>query len=109
MHALILRRQEAVAPQAREQRLVGVDGARLRNQHDERRQILVLAAQAVADPGAHAGPAGLLAAGLDERDGRIVIDGVGVASVLMMRDVVDDPGRVRQQFAEPRAGLAVLR
>ena len=33
---------------------------RLRDQHDERRQVLILAAQAIADPGAHARPAGLL-------------------------------------------------
>ena len=33
---------------------------RLRQQHDERRQVLVLAAQAVAEPGAHARPARLL-------------------------------------------------
>ena len=79
----------------------------LRDQHDERRQILVLAAQTVADPRAHARPAGLLAAGLDEGDGRIVIDGVGVDR-LDDGDVVDDLGGVRQQFAEPGAGLAVL-
>ena len=61
-HALVAGRQEAAAPQPREERLVGVERLRLREQHDERRQILVLAAEAVADPRAHARTARLLAA-----------------------------------------------
>ena len=106
-HALIFGRQKAAAPQAREQRLVGVDAVGLRDHHDERRQVVVLAAEAVADPRAHAGASGLLAAGLDEGDGRIVIDGVGVDG-FDDGEVVDDFGGVRQQFADPGAGLAVL-
>ena len=108
VHALIFRRQKSAAPQAREQRLVRIDGARLRDQHHERRQILVLAAQPIADPRPHAGPSRLLAAGLDERDRRIVIDRLGVGR-LDDGDVVDDLGVMRQQLAEPGAGLAVLR
>ena len=72
--------QEAAAPQPREERLVGLVAAALRDHDDERGQVLVLAAQAVAEPGAQARPAGLLAAGLDERDGRVVVDRLGVAA-----------------------------
>ena len=46
------------------------DRVRLRHHHDERRQILVLAAEPVSEPRAHARPARLLAAGLEERDRR---------------------------------------
>ena len=77
-HALVIGGQEAAAPEAREQRLVGIQRLRLREHHDERRQVPILAAQAVADPRAHARPARLLAAALDERDRRIVIDRVRV-------------------------------
>ena len=55
---------------------------RLRDHHDERRQVLVLAAEAVAEPRAQARPAGLLVAGLDEGDRRVVVDRLGVASIL---------------------------
>ena len=41
-------------------------------------RFFVLAAQAVDEPRAHARPAGELRSGLEERDGRIVIDRFGV-------------------------------
>ena len=79
----------------------------LRQQHDERRQVLVLAAQSITEPRAHAWPAGLLEAGLDERDRRVVIDRLGVHR-LDDGDVVDDLRGVREKLADPGAGLAVL-
>ena len=106
-HALVIGGQKAAAPEAREQRLVRIQRLRLREHHDERGQVPILAAQAVADPRAHAGTARLLAAALDERDRRIVIDRVRVHR-LDDGDVVDDLGDVRQQLADPRAGLPVL-
>ena len=75
LDALIARRQEAAAPEAVVERLVGPPA---REQDDERRQVLVLAPQAVGDPGAHARPAGELRAGLHERDRRVVVDRLGV-------------------------------
>ena len=40
-------------------------------------KVLVLAAQAVGDPGADTGPPGDLKAGLEKRDGRVVVDRLG--------------------------------
>ena len=57
--------------------------------HDEGRQVVALAAQAVGQPRADARLARHFAAGHDERAGRIVIDGVGVHR-LDQGDVVDD-------------------
>ena len=78
LHALVLRRQEAAAPQPVVERLVGRVAGALRDQHDERGQVLVLAAEAVAEPGADARPAGELGAGLEEGDRRVVVDRLGV-------------------------------
>ena len=103
--ALVIGRQKARSPQPREQRLIGIQRLRLREHHDERRQIMVLAAQPVADPGAHARTAGLLAAALDERDRRIVIDRVRIHR-LDDGNVVHDLGGVRQQFADPGAAIS---
>jgi hypothetical protein len=105
---LITGRQEPARPQPRKQRLIRVDGVRLRQQDDKRRQVLVLAAQPVAEPRPHARSAGLLKPGLDECDSRVVIDRFRVHR-LDDRDVVDDLRGVRQQFAHPRARLSVLR
>ncbi len=74
---------------------------------DERRQVFVLGPQSVAQPGAHAGPAGKLRAGLHVRDGRAMVDGLGVHA-LDEAQVVGNLGRVRQQIAQPGAALAVL-
>ena len=49
LHALELRRQKAAAPQPVVQRLIPAGSAQ-RNQHDERRQILVLATQSISQP-----------------------------------------------------------
>src|SRR4051794_13062349 len=107
-HPLVARWQKSARPQPRKQRLVGVDRVRLREQDDKRRKILVLASESVTEPRPHARPSGLLKTCLDERDRRIVIDRLGVHR-LDDGDVVDDPGGMRKQFADPCAGLAVLR
>src|SRR5690606_6124698 len=49
-----------------------------RHQHAEGRQVLILAAQTVAEPGPHTRPVSLLGARLEERDCRVMIDSVGV-------------------------------
>ena len=104
LHALILRIQKAAAPQPRVERLVGLVR---RDEHDERRQVVVHRAQAVRQPRAHRRPAGDLRAGLKERDRRVVVDRLGEHR-LDEADVVDDLAMMRQQLAEPRARLAVL-
>ena len=55
LHALVLRGQEAAAPEPRVERLVALP--RAGEQHDERRQVLVLGAEAVGEPGADRRPA----------------------------------------------------
>ena len=49
-YALMARRKKTARPQTREQRLVRVDRVRLREQDDKRRQIIVLAAETIAEP-----------------------------------------------------------
>ena len=68
--------------------------------------VAVLAAQAVGQPGAHARPARQLGAGLEEGDGRVVVDRLGVHR-LDEAQIVGHAGGVRQQFADPGAALAV--
>src|SRR5207249_1862406 len=105
-HSLIARGEETAAPQAREKRLVRVEGLGLRDQNHEGRQVLVLAPEAIAHPGSQAGPARLLAARLDECYGWVVIDGIGVHR-LDDGDIIGDCGGARQELAQPRARLAV--
>ena len=106
-HAGVLARQIAGRPEPGRDGLQLLRVRRLGHQDDERRQVLVERAQAVGDPGAQAGPAGDLVAGLHEGDGRLVVDGVGVHAADEAH-VVDHLGRVRQQLADPHAALAVL-
>ena len=79
----------------------------LGDQDHEAGQAVVLASQAVAQPSAHAGPPRLLASGLNEGHGRIVVDGVCVHR-LHHQQFVHDPGGVRHKLADPGPGLAVL-
>ena len=58
--------------------------------------------KAIGQPRSHARLAGLLGTRVDERDGRIVVDGLGVHA-LDDRDPIDDRGHVRQQLAHPGA------
>ena len=68
-------------------------------QHDERRQVLVQTAEAVADPAAHAGEAGAVEAGrLQER--ALAVDAGLADHVVDERDLVDDVAERRDDFAE---------
>ncbi len=89
---LVLAGQEAGAPQAREDGLIGAVAAALRDHDHEGRQVLVFGAQSVAEPGAEARPARLLAASLDVGDGRIVIDRLGVHGIDDGNVIGDAPG-----------------
>ena len=106
-HSLMIGRQKPATPQSREQRLVYIQRIGLRDEHHERRQILVFAAQAVTHPGAHTGSSGLLRAGLDKGDGGVVIDRVRVHRPYEA-DVVGDLALVRQELAEPLAAFTML-
>ena len=76
-------------------------------QHDERRQVVVHAAQAVADPRTHAGKAGQHETGRLHERGRPVH--VRLRDHRMdERDVVDALAECRDRIAEPFAALAVL-
>ena len=108
LHALILRGQEAAAPQPVVERLIRSLPLPCEIITTNAGRSSVSLPRPYASHDAHAGPARQLDAGLNERDGRIVIDRFGVHRL----DEADSSaifGRVRQQFADPGAGLAVLR
>ena len=78
-----------------------------RGQHDKPGQILRIGAESVNRPRAHARTPGNLRTGIHKHVRRVVVDRVGVHR-LDDGDVVDDRAGVRQQFAEPGPGSAVL-
>ena len=107
LNPLELGGEEACAPKAVVQRLVGRTAAAKRGHHHVSGQVGVLAAEAVSGPRADARAAGKLAARLHEGDGRVMVDR------LRMHPADDAPfvrlgGDMRDQFAEPVARLAVL-
>ena len=77
-----------------------------RDEHDERREVIVHPAEAVISPRAHTRAAGQLAAGLEEGDRRVVVDRLGVHGA-HDADLVGDAADVRKEFADLGAGLAV--
>ena len=105
--AVVGGREKTAAPHAREERLGGDLGRKFRREHDERGQVVALAAEAVGEPGTEARFAGDFATGHQKRARRIVVDRVGVDGA-DDGDVVDDLGGPREQFADPGAVLAVL-
>ena len=105
LDALVSAGQEAAAPEARKQALTRAFLIR-RDEHDERREVIVHAAEAVVGPSAHARTARQLAAGLEERNRGVVVDGVRVHRP-DHADVIGDSTDVREEFANLRAGLAV--
>ena len=105
LDALVGAGQETAAPEAGKQALAGAFLVG-RDEHDERRQIVVHTAEAVVGPRAHARSARQLAAGLEERDGGIVVDRLGVHRA-HHADLVGDAADVRKEFADLGAGLAV--
>ena len=99
-NALMLRRHEARAPQSAKQTLLRV--LRPRVHHHVVRQIFVHAAEAVAEPRAEARPTGDLAAGLDVRNRRVMINRLGKRRVHHAQILGHRRG-VRQQLAYPHA------
>ena len=104
LHALIARRQEAAAPQAVVERLVGPAS---REHDDERRQVLVHAAQAIATQAPMLGrPASCEPVWMNVMAGSWLIASVCIDRMMQRSSAI--AGRVRQQFADPGAALAVL-
>ena len=103
-HGLMLGRQEARAPEMRHQRLAALV---LRDQDDERGEILMGVAEAVVEPGADARPARDLRATLHERHARTVVDALRMHRA-DEAEPVGDLGRVGQEFRERRTAFAVL-
>src|SRR5439155_23774978 len=68
-------------------------------QHNKGGKIIVLAAQAVAQPCAHGGPPRLLVAGAEERDRWIVVDWFREHRT-DNRDFIHDAAHVRDHFTE---------
>ena len=105
--AVVAAGEKACAPHAREEGLRGGFRGPLWREDDEGGEIVVLAAEAVGEPGTEAGFAGELAAGHEERAGGVVVDGVGVDGA-DDGEVIDELGGPREEFADPGAVLAVL-
>jgi hypothetical protein len=101
---LVLGRQESTPPQPRVERLVHLPR---RDEDDERGQVLVVAAEPVVHPRAHARTPRDLRARLQERDRGIVVDRLRVHRP-DNTEVVDDAGGVREEVGDPRAVLPVL-
>ena len=102
--ALVARGEEAAAPIMVIQRLVA-RSLHLGKQHEVVGEIAILAAEAVAGPGAEARPAGNLVAGQELRHGRGMVDLVGVHR-LHDAQVVRHGLEVRQPLADALAALA---
>src|SRR5260221_1789314 len=106
-HALVATRQEPTPPEAREQALIARSTAWNGNEDNERWQVFVFRSQTVIDPGAHAGPARLLTAGLEERDRGVVVDRFGMHRS-NQADFVGNLLRVGQQIANPASTLSAV-
>ncbi len=106
LYPLMKRGQKSAAPESGVERLpaIAVTG----EHHDKTGQVFVITAQAVAKPGAHAGPSRLLRAGLEEGHRRVVVDGIRMHG-LDEAKLIHHFGRVGQQFAHPHAAFAVAR
>ncbi len=101
VHALVLRRQEGTAPQDREAHRLP------RAQHHERRQVRILIAQSVAQPGAHARHALRHRAIVHQQQGGAVIRIVRVAGAQHAK-IICMPRQIRQQLADLQPALPVL-
>ena len=102
-HALVVGVEEAVAPESSVEWLPALV---LGDEDHERRQVVIITAESVAEPGSDGRPPGNLRSGLKERDGGIVIDGLSVQGAHEAQ-LIDDLRRMRQEFADPRAALSV--
>ena len=106
LDALEPRRQESGAPVIVVEDLATTQLAILRGHDHERRQVLVHAAQAIAHPRAHARTARLFRPGQEQRDGRRMVDRLGVHRA-DDADVVGDRAGVRQEIAQPLPAAAI--
>ena len=102
-HSLMPAGKKAVVPVAGRHRL-STSG----EENDKGRQILVCAAQSVAEPGAHARPAGEGTSGLQEGDRRVMVDGIGRGAT-DETDVVCNFRHVLEQDIHVHAGLPMPR
>ena len=103
-HRLMLGRQKARTPEMRHQRLAALV---LRDKHHERGQVVMDVAKAIVEPGADARPPRNLRAALHERHARAVVDALRIHRA-DEAELVGNLRRVREQFAEPGAAVAVL-
>src|SRR5260370_31617615 len=101
--ALIRRRQEAVLPVRR----AGIGSAFLVQDDHKTRKVLVLAAQAVGDPGARAGEAHLDRAGVPLVVGNHVIVRKALAGMNECQ-IVHDRADIREYFRDPSSRFSVL-
>ena len=104
LDALMAGRQKAASPA----RFAAIGLALARQQHHERRQVAVFAAEPVAEPRSQAGPADDLMPRVHEDLRRRVIE-LGRPHRSDDGDVVGDGGEMRHQLRDFRARLAVLR
>ncbi len=100
-------RQKAASPVVVEEQLPAGFPLVARRHHDERRQVVGLASQAVAEPGPHTGPPGNLRPGHEERDAGSVIDRLGVQAA-DDADIVGQRPDIGEHLAQDCAALAVL-
>jgi hypothetical protein len=101
--ALVVGRQESRGPIDRS---AGRQSARV-GQHHERRQILVLRTQSIAQPGSHAGESVERESAVHLEGRRSVVVALGEHRVDEAQ-IVDAPGQVRQQIAHPGAAPTPL-
>ena len=98
-HPGVLAREVAARPQPPADGLNLLAVRRLRDEHDERGQVLIFRSKAVAHPRAEAWPACDLVARLDVADGRFVVDRLGVHRA--------DESNVVRAFRKPRQKLRI--
>ena len=99
LHALVDRRQKAVAPVA----LAGAGERPARDEDDEAGQIAVLGAEAVGDPRAKRGPAALRGMPVKSSSSAGPWLNWSVCIDLMKRQIVGDLGQPRQRGRDPGA------
>src|SRR3546814_9805957 len=79
----------------------------LGDQYTEGRQVLIFTAQAITEPGAHAGAVALLGPGLEKGNGRVMVNGIGMQGA-DNADVVHYLRRMGEQVADPCPGLSEI-
>lgn len=99
--------KEAGAPEPIVEGLaIGASGAP-GNHGDEVGEVFIFGAKSVGKPGAHGRATRDLGAGLEEGDGGVVVDGLGIHRA-DEANLVADSGDVGEEFGDFGAGLAVL-